>query len=91
MIKGTFRLRSNIGLHARPSMKISQLARSYGSTEITIENPETGMKADAKSLLSLLSLGADAGKTLNLAVVGEEEEKAFKEISEVIENFTVSQ
>jgi phosphotransferase system HPr-like phosphotransfer protein len=89
MVKGTVRLRSEIGLHARPSLCICQRAKEYDNTEITIENPENGMKADAKSILSLLSLAVDGGKTVSLVVRGPEEEKAYKEIADILENFMV--
>lgn len=89
MISKEMKVKSDIGLHARPSVRISEIARSYESTKITLSNPETGMVADAKSILSILSLAVDGHKTVILSVNGDNEEKVFKDISEVIENFTV--
>ena len=82
-------LKSDIGLHARPSVRITEIARANAATTITVENPETGMKVDAKSLLSLLSLAVEGGKSLNLVVQGGDEESVYRAIADVIENFTV--
>jgi len=89
MVKGTLVLKSDIGLHARPSVRITEIARANAATTITVENPETGMKVDAKSLLSLLSLVVEGGKSLNLVVQGGDEESVYRAIADVIENFTV--
>jgi len=90
MISREVKLRSDIGLHARPSARISEMARSYEeTTKITLSNPENGEVADARSILSLLSLAVEGHKTVVLTVTGDNEEKVFKDISEVIENFTV--
>lgn len=90
MIKREVRLCSDIGLHARPSAKISQVAKTYDeSTKITITNPSNGSTADARSILSLLCLAVDGKKEVILSVDGKDEERAFTEIADIIENFTV--
>lgn len=90
MIKKEVKILNELGLHARPSTEISKISRSYDvSTKITITNPLNGVVADARSILSLLSLGADKSQTVVLSVDGKDEERAFTEIAAVIENFTV--
>jgi phosphotransferase system HPr (HPr) family protein len=90
MIKREVKLRSEIGLHARPSAQISRVAKTFdASTKITITNPLSGSSADARSLLSLLCLAVDGHQTVILSVEGKDEERAFLEIADVIENYSV--
>jgi phosphotransferase system HPr (HPr) family protein len=91
MIKKVLTVKSDIGLHARPCVRICEIARSYeGSTSVSICNNATGVTADAKSILSILSLAVDSGQSVLLSVDGGDEEKVFQEVAEVIESDTVA-
>lgn len=67
------------GLHARPSAKLAQLARSFKSNITLIsENGE----ADAKSMLDILSLAAQKNTQLVIMANGVDAKEALNSISE---------
>lgn len=70
MLKRTITLTNPSGLHARPAAILVSLAKSFTS-DITIQYRDK--TADAKSILSVLSLGASQGATLDIAVTGLDE------------------
>jgi len=71
---------------------ISEIARSSdGKTTIQIENPVTGEKADARSLLSLLALALETEQKAVISVEGVDEEAVLQKITEVIEGFVAEQ
>ena len=57
---------NRLGLHARPAALIARMASSFAA-DIFL-TPEGGEPADAKSILSLLMLGAPCGTELTLSV-----------------------
>lgn len=75
-----FVIKDKVGLHARPAGAISSVAKGFVS-EISVTCEEK--KADAKRLLSLMSLGATSGKTLIFKIEGEDELEAYEKIKEV--------
>ena len=77
----SFVIKDKIGLHARPAGVIATSAKSF-ECEITVKCD--GKEANAKRLLSLMSLGACGGSTLHFTFDGEDEEKALEKISEVL-------
>ncbi|MBO5924287.1 MAG: HPr family phosphocarrier protein [Lentisphaeria bacterium] len=73
---------NRLGLHARPASLIAQAAGRFAA-DISL-TPEGGNTADAKSILSLLMLGAPCGTELTLQINGhdaEEEAAAAETIS----------
>lgn len=68
------------GLHARPAGAIVNCAKSF-SSEITVE--KNGKSADAKKLLSVMSLAGKHGEQLLFTVNGEDEQKAAKELERI--------
>ena len=75
-----FIIKDKIGLHARPAGAISAMAKCYKS-EISVSFGEK--KADAKRLLSLMSLGATNGSELVFKINGEDENEAENAIKEI--------
>lgn len=75
-----FTVRDPHGIHARPAGALSAFASEF-ACEIRIRNGEK--EADAKRLLSVMSLGAVCGATLTVSVSGENEEKT----AHVLQNF----
>lgn len=71
------------GLHARPATLLVKKASSFKS-EIYIDLD--GKKADVKSLISVLSLGATKGATLKVITSGVDEVIAAEEIVKLIES-----
>ena len=64
---------NKLGLHARASSKLVQLANGF-KADIFIE--KNGRKANAKSIMSLMMLAAAKGTMLNLTCNGVDEELA---------------
>ena len=70
------------GLHARPADLIVRQASQY---ESKIEIGKLGEWVDAKSILSLLTLGAAQGTVLGLQVQGPDAEEAIEALKELFE------
>ena len=66
------------GLHARPSAILVQVANMFESS-IAIENPN-GQKANAKSIVALLSLVIISGATIKIYAEGKDENAAMDRI-----------
>lgn len=74
---------NKLGLHARASSKLVQLANSFKSN-IFIER--NGRKANAKSIMSLMMLAASKGSEISLICNGEDELEAQEKIIELFAN-----
>lgn len=61
------------GLHARPAMQLVELANGYASK---IELTNSTLTVDAKSIMSVMRLGAGKGTTLRLVADGEDADEA---------------
>lgn len=66
-------IRNTVGLHARPATYFIQKANSYRSS-IWVENSDR--RANAKSLLGVLSLGISKGDIITILADGVDEEAA---------------
>lgn len=69
------------GLHARPAKVLVSLAMKYKS-DIRIKCGEK--RVNAKSIVSVLTLGAVGGSTLTIETCGEDEEVALAAIETAI-------
>lgn len=74
-------INNETGLHARPAKTLVNLVKQFKST-VVIWNGEK--KANAKSLISVLTLGAAKGTQLKIEVDGEDEENALQQIESAI-------
>ncbi|ACI18056.1 MAG TPA: HPr family phosphocarrier protein [Coprothermobacter proteolyticus] len=73
------------GLHARPASLLVQTAAKFKSN-ITLE--KEGRSVSAKSIMGVLSLGADKGSRIKISVEGEDAEEALKALLDLIhDNF----
>lgn len=70
------------GMHARPASLISEQAAKFSGTDIRIRNDQR--TASAKSLASLLSMGASQGDVLIISAEGREAEQAVHVLAEMI-------
>lgn len=75
---------NQLGLHARAAAQLVRLAGNFKST-IKIIRPDNNIYANAKSILSVLTLAASKGTKIELEVEGEDEDEAFSEISNIFE------
>jgi len=75
-------IRNKYGLHARPAAVFVQTANKY---ESAIKVCKEDQEADAKSIMSLLSLGAENGSVVYLIAEGEDAVEAVVELIKILE------
>ncbi len=78
-----FIVKNKVGLHARPAALFVQTAKGF-SSEITVE--KDGNKVNAKSILGVLSLGAEKGSKIIIEINGEDEKEAMEAFEKLIED-----
>lgn len=83
MIKRKFALKNEVGLHARPAALFVQTSNNYES-DINVYCNER--KVDAKSILSVLTLGAEMGVEIVIEINGSDEKEALQALAKLIEN-----
>ena len=79
--EATVVLPDHVDLHARPAAQFVRAAMTF-SSRIQVAAGER--EVDAKSLLSVLSLGAKGGTTLRLRADGEDASGAVAELAELV-------
>lgn len=67
---------NKLGLHARAAAQLVRLASGF-SSRIKLTRPDNRVIADAKSILSVLTLAAGMGVTLEVEVEGADEDGAL--------------
>ena len=75
---------NKLGLHARASAKLSQLASQF-PCEVTLERK--GRKINAKSILGVMMLAAGIGSEVILDTQGDQEQEAFDAIKALINDY----
>ncbi|WP_391591862.1 HPr family phosphocarrier protein [[Mycoplasma] cavipharyngis] len=81
MLKYKFTISDPIGLHARPATKLVAVATRF---ESKIELVVGEKKANVKSVMNLMALGAKTGAVVELVVDGEDEALAFESLKQAI-------
>lgn len=71
------------GLHARPAKTFVNIAKGY-QADIRVFHGEK--KANAKSLISLLTLGVESGSKIRIEVNGEDEDAALTALVQAVES-----
>ena len=74
-------IHNRTGLHARPAKVLVNLAKQFKSS---ISLQHEGKRANAKSMVSVLTLGAVSGSEITVQADGADEEKAIVEIEAAI-------
>ncbi|MGC9113002.1 HPr family phosphocarrier protein [Acidilobus sp.] len=82
-LKETVVLENKDGLHARPAALLVQEASKYKS-EIYIS--KDGIKANAKSIIEVMSLGAEQGSKIEIEVNGDDAKEAMEHLLDLIRN-----
>jgi len=83
MIKKKIVLKNKTGLHARPAALFVQTSNNFKSIINVSCNKR---KADAKSILSVLTLGAEMGMEIVIEINGSDETEALQALAKLIEN-----
>jgi phosphocarrier protein len=72
---------NKLGLHARASAKLSQLAAQFPCEVLLSRN---GRQINAKSIMGVMMLAAGIGSTVTLETVGDQADEAMLALTELI-------
>jgi len=81
MLRREIEIINRLGLHARASAKLTQLAGSY-SSEVWMARD--GRRVNAKSIMGVMMLAAAKGTSIELEIDGPDEQVAMDAIVELI-------
>lgn len=84
MIKKEVTIQNETGLHARPASLFVQTAVKHTSN---IKIAKDGRSFDAKSMLGVLSLGANKGTVITIEADGDDEKEAVEALSNLLATF----
>lgn len=82
MLKRPLPIVNTLGLHARAAAKLVSLAAGF-KCKITIIREDTGIEANAKSILSVLHLAASLGTNITIIADGVDENEAVAAIEQL--------
>ena len=83
-ITATAMLTNEVGLHARPSVKLTQLAKTFGaSVELALESE--GPWVDAKSPVRIMRVKAPKGTLLHFRAAGADASSAIDALVALVE------
>ena len=75
---------NKLGLHARASAKLTQLAGQFASEIWVARN---GRRVNAKSIMGVMMLAAAKGTTINIETDGPDEEAAMTALTSLIADY----
>jgi phosphotransferase system HPr (HPr) family protein len=76
-------LGNKVGLHARPAGAFVRVAKEFKS-DIRVTHGDK--QANGKSILSILSLGAEHGSVVKIAAAGDDATQALEALKQLAEN-----
>ena len=79
----TLTIRNKVGLHARPAALFVQTASKFKSKVSAVKDE---CEVNAKSILSVLTLGAEQGAVVTIRAEGEDEVEVVEALKELVEN-----
>ncbi len=83
MISREFRINNRLGLHARPSAQLTQVAGKFTSEIFIAKN---GRRVNAKSIMGVMMLAAGPGSTVTVDAEGPDETQAIDAIGALIDS-----
>ena len=84
MIKKQIKIINKLGLHARASSKLTQLACTFNSEIFLIKDEN---KVNAKSIMEVLMLAASKNTVISLEANGSDEKEAIKSIENLFSTY----
>lgn len=82
MLETKITVSNQLGLHARAAAQLVRLAGTFQST-VEIQRTDNGVSANAKSILSVLTLAASKGIELVIKADGADEKEAVRILEEL--------
>ena len=87
MLEATVRLTNRLGLHARAAAQLVRLANRF-KCSVILKRSDTPVTANAKSILSVLSIAASFGVELQVIADGVDEIEAIGHVGKLFaDNF----
>jgi phosphocarrier protein HPr len=83
MIRESLLIQNKLGLHTRAAAKLVDVAKGYAAK---IELIFQERSVDAKSIMGVITLGAQKNQTVETLIQGEDEAQAFAAIKKLIDN-----
>jgi len=84
MLQQEARIINKLGLHARASAKLTQLASQY-PCEVWLSR--NGRRVNAKSIMGVMMLAAAMGSSINIETTGEQEQEAMTALMALINDY----
>lgn len=84
MLQNDVLIKNKLGLHARASAKLSQLASQFPCEVWLARN---GRRVNAKSIMGVMMLAAAKGATIAVETSGEKEQEAMDAIQALINDY----
>jgi len=72
------------GLHARPAITFTKLAKSFPAADIQIRGGDDGSWIDAKSIVKVMGLKLKRGTMLHLRAQGDEADEATSTLTDLV-------
>lgn len=82
-VQGSVVITHDVGLHARPSVKLTKVAKGFAST-VEIAGSAEGPWIDAKSIVKVMAMKAKQHSTLFVRASGADAETAVAEITALV-------
>jgi phosphotransferase system HPr (HPr) family protein len=83
MPETTLIVRHEVGLHARPASLFVQTAKQF---DADIQVSHSDQQANAKSILGVLTLGAEQGAEITICAEGQDAEEALRALEALVES-----
>lgn len=81
MIRQQITIQNKLGLHTRAAAKLVDTAKKFGSRIELIFNDRN---VDCKSIMGVITLGAQKDNVLDVVLTGDDEEQAFAAIAKLV-------
>lgn len=82
MLEAKVKIVNQLGLHARAAAQLVRLASGFQS-RILLKRADASVVADAKSILTVLTLAASKGTELIIEVEGADEKNALQAVEDI--------
>lgn len=79
----TYKIKDELGIHARPAGLLVKLVKEYGDTVITITKDNKSVKAS--QLMKLMGMGIKQGNEIVVAAEGPAEDEAIAAVQKFLE------
>jgi phosphocarrier protein len=84
MLQREVEIVNKLGLHARASAKLTQLAAKFDSD---VQVTRNGRKVNAKSIMGVMMLAAGKGSKITIEIAGPDEVQAMEAICALINDY----